>query len=81
MTYLQGGLRGRFLDRDEAVYAILNRPYETRFYSTSVVGSSWSGRISDLPAHLTITIWGPDPVMDRQWRVTVKRGRRGFMVV
>jgi len=82
MSYIQGGIKGilRYEGRDKVISEIRRDPYNIRFYSTTVVGSSWSGRISDLPAHLTITIWGPDPVHDRQWKVTVRRGRRGFQV-
>lgn len=81
MSYIQGGLRSPhcWLDRADVLQAIRQDPYNVRFYSTTVVGSSWSGRISDLPAHLTITIWGPEPVHDRQWKITVRRGPRGFL--
>lgn len=82
MSYIQGGLRKPhcWYDRGQVIDEIRRDPFNVRFYSTTVVGSAWSGRISDLPARLTITIWGPDPVHDRQWRVTVKRSRRGFEV-
>lgn len=82
MAYIQGGIRGliRYEGRDKIIQEIRRDPHNVRFYSTTVVGTAWSGRISDLPAGLTITAWGPDPIHDRQWRVTIKRGRNGFEV-
>lgn len=82
MAYIQGGIEGilRYEGRDKVASEIRRDPYNIFFYSTTVVGSSWQGRISDLPHHLTITIWGPHPVHDRQWRLTVKRGSRGFVL-
>lgn len=79
MTYIQGGV-DNFEARDELVRAIRVDPRGVWFYGTALVGSNWSGRISDLPAGMRITIWGPDPHRDRQWKVTVVRSPRGFMV-
>lgn len=76
MSYVQGEVRGNFRTSDELTWAIRSRPREVRFDGEPSMGTTWSGRISDLPAGLTITVWGPHHL----WKVTVSRGRRGFEV-
>lgn len=76
MAYVQGEVVGDWKTPTDLVHAIRSRPRELRFTGWSEVGTTWSGRISDLPSGMTLTIWGPY----RLWTVTLARGRTGFMV-
>lgn len=76
MSYVQGEVRERFATADDLAWAIRQRPRSVRFDGDASIGTTWSGRIADLPAGMTVTIWGPY----RLWKVTVSRGRRGFRI-
>lgn len=76
MSYIQGTVRENFTQADDLAWAIRSRPRQIRFDGEPSIGTTWSGRISDLPAGLTLTIWGPHHL----WKVTVSRGLRGFNV-
>lgn len=75
--WVQGEVRERFATPDALIQAIRSRPREVRFDGEPTLGTTWSGRIADLPAGLTLTIWGRFHL----WKVTVSRGRSGFTVI
>lgn len=75
-TWVQGEVRERFETPDDLVWAIRSRPRTVRFDGEPTMGTTWSGRIADLPTGMTVTIWGRHHL----WKVTVSRGRRGFKV-
>lgn len=74
--WVQGTVREQFDGPNHLVEAIRSRPREVRFDGEPTLGTTWSGRIADLPAGMTLTIWGRHHL----WKVTVARGRRGFTV-
>jgi hypothetical protein len=76
MGYVQGEVREDFACADDLIRAIRSRPRTVRFDADVALGDTWSGRISDLPAGTTVTIWGPH----RLWKVNVSRGPGGFVV-
>lgn len=76
MSYVQGEVREDFATADDLVEAIRARPRTVRFDADTTIGTTWSGRISDLPAGITLTIRGPQ----RRWKATVSRGHLGFTV-
>lgn len=74
--WVQGEVRERFDTPDALVGAIKSRPREVRFDGEPTLGTTWSGRLADLPTGMTLTIWGRHHL----WKVTVARGRSGFTV-
>lgn len=74
---VQGTVVGDFNTPEELHAAIRSRPRSVHFEGEPVVGTTWSGRISELPTGLTLTIWGRHHL----WKLTVSRGRSGFTVI
>lgn len=75
-AWVQGEVLENFTGPQELVEAIRSRPRNVLFNGEPTVGTTWSGRISDLPVGMTLTIWGRHHL----WKVTVARGRHGFAV-
>ena len=75
-AWVQGEVLGQFDGPDELAQAIRSRPREVRFVGEPTLGTTWWGRVADLPAGMTLTIWGRHHL----WKVTVTRGRNGFTV-
>lgn len=76
---LHGGVDG-IEERQELVTQLRTDPRSVRFYCTNLLGSTWSGPVSDMPAGAILVVRGPDPWRDRQWRVTISRGHHGFLI-
>ena len=73
---VQGTVRERFDTSEDLHAAIISRPREVRFDGEPEFGTTWSGRLADLPTGLTLVIWGRHHL----WKATVSRGRSGFTV-
>lgn len=76
---LHGGV-DRIEEKADLVREVRTNPRRVHFYCTNLVGSSWSGPVAEMPAGATLVVWGSDPWRDRRWRVTITRGRDGFLI-
>jgi hypothetical protein len=56
--------------------AVTSDPADVSFDATSIVGgrdAKWSGRATEIPEDITLSVCGPDPYQNRQWWATVTR--------
>lgn len=84
MSYINGGARdvyrGPILTKAALKAAVKAYPADVEFYSTSELGATFNGRVSEMPADAVLQVCGPDPYANRRWYASVKRTAKGLTV-
>lgn len=84
MNYINGGARamyrGPILTKAALKAAVKAYPEDVEFFSTSELGATFNGPVSQMPADAVLQVCGPDPYRNRRWYASVKRTAKGVTV-